>query len=381
MTIIRGKSRFSVKVKRKRIKVVKTVKAVAPYKYNHFVNFKAAPYEAWKKFGGQVAPAHYPPRFLHGLAFRYEIPKWVQKFKSSCALVDAQASKLGARVQKNKSLRWSRIFNFQFSIFNFRREARLRFVEPVSLYFDTFPDYALYEVIPFFWDVWPESYEKVCSWLKEHDVRTSFFTSSQTAERVGKMFPKMNVIWCPEAIDTEVYKAGWSLKDREYDYLEYGRCSRTIDSSLFGENIKVLSDGTGNVLNTREKLIDALANTRINICFTRLDTNPESAGDIDTLTQRFWECMLSGCVIIGRAPKELIDMIGYNPVVDLELEKATDIKGKSKIAYAKIKEILANIESYQDLVNKNRQMALKYGDWSVRMRYVMEQLLSLGYKI
>ena len=60
---------------------MKTVKAVAPYIYNHFVNFKSAPYEAWVRLGGQVAPAYYPPRFLHGLAFRYEIPKSIKSSK------------------------------------------------------------------------------------------------------------------------------------------------------------------------------------------------------------------------------------------------------------------------------------------------------------
>ena len=330
---------------------MKQVKAVAPYEYNHFVNFKLAPYNAWSELGGKVAPAHYPPRWLHGLAFRYELPRIPQNLKPHTSNLKSHG------------------------------EARLRFIEPNSLSFDTFPDYALYEIIPFFWDVWPENYEKVCKWLERHDVRTAFFTSSQTAERVGKIFPEKNIIWCPEAIDTDVYKAGKPLVEREYDYLEYGRCSRAVDSSAFGEDVRVLSDGIGNILDTREKLVDALANTRINMCLTRLDTNPEGADDIDTLTQRFWECMLSGCVIIGRAPKELTEMLGYNPVVELNLEKATDIKGKSEIAYTKIKEILSNIELYQELVDKNRQMALKYGDWSVRMKFVMEQLASLGYKI
>ena len=336
---------------------MKQVKAVAPYIHKHFVNFKSAPYEAWVKLGGQVAPAHYPPRWLHGVVFRCELPRWI------------------------KSLCWSGIFNSQFSIFNFRDSARLRFVEPVSLYFDAFPDYALYEVIPFFWDVWPQDFEKVCKWLKRHEVKTAFFTSSQTVAKIKARFPKMNVIWCPEAIDTEVYKAGKPLKVRRYDYLEYGRCSRAIDSSTFEGGLSILSNGNGEILNTRGKLIDALADSRINMCLTRLDTNPEEAGDIDTLTQRYWECMLSGCIVIGRAPKELVDMIGYNPVIDLHLEKCHSQNEKNQRTYHKIQEILSDIELYQELVDKNRKMALKHGDWSVRMKFVMEQLASLGYKI
>lgn len=323
---------------------MKTVKAVAPYIYNHFVNFKSAPHEAWIKLGGQVASAHYPPRWLHGLAFRYELPSTLKKL----ALRDS---------------------------------IRLRFIEPVSLYFDAFPDYALFEVIPFFWDVWPQDVDKVCKWLKKHEIKTAFFTSSQTVAKIKAQFPKMNVIWCPEAIDTEVYNVGSPLKERRYDYLEYGRCSRAIDSSTFEGGLSILSNGNGEILNTREKLIDALADSRINMCLTRLDTNPEEAGDIDTLTQRYWECMLSGCVVIGRAPKELVDMIGYNPVIDLHLEECHSQDEKNKRTYQKIQEILDNIESYQELVDKNRRMALKYGDWSVRMKFVMEQLQSLGYNI
>ena len=46
-------------------------------------------------------------------------------------------------------------------------------------------------------------------------------------------------------------------------------------------------------------------------------TQPEVAGDIETLTQRYWECMFSRMVMVGHAPQELIDFIGYNPVIEL----------------------------------------------------------------
>ena len=208
---------------------MKTVKAVAPYRHPAFLNYKMSAYEAWERTGGEISPAHYPPRWLHGLAFRYEIPEWVQK--GSCAPVGAQASKLGssrfASLSKFKSLCWSRFFNCQFSIVNSHNEARLRFVQPWTIEFDTFPDYALYEVIPFFWDVWPENFEKTFAWLKRHEVKTAIFTSSQVAEMVKTKFPVMNVLSVTEGIDVETYSEGKQLKDREIDFLEYGR---NIDS-------------------------------------------------------------------------------------------------------------------------------------------------------
>jgi len=40
-------------------------------------------------------------------------------------------------------------------VFKCKKEARLRFVSGYSIQFDTFPDYALHEVVPFIWDCRP----------------------------------------------------------------------------------------------------------------------------------------------------------------------------------------------------------------------------------
>lgn len=69
------------------------------------------------------------------------------------------------------------------------KEARLRFVEPVSLKFDSFPDYARYEVVPMFWDCWPCYFEKTCEWLRRHQVKTAIFSSRQTAEKCKNVSP------------------------------------------------------------------------------------------------------------------------------------------------------------------------------------------------
>ena len=94
------------------------------------------------EWGGGTAPAHYPPRLLHGFAFRWELPQMPKH----------------------------------------RGDARLRFVEPVSIHFDAFPDYVRYEIIPMVWDCWPKYFEMMVAWLKRHHVRTAIFTSRQTAE-------------------------------------------------------------------------------------------------------------------------------------------------------------------------------------------------------
>jgi hypothetical protein len=75
--------------------------------------------------------------------------------------------------------------------------------------------------------------------------------------------------------------------------------------------------------------------------------------------------------MIGKAPQELIKEIGYNPVIDIDKESPKE----------QIIDILNHIDEYQCLVDQNRKTALKYGDWSIRMNYIMNELRELGYII
>ena len=332
---------------------MKTVKAVAPYIYEGGINFKHKPYEAWVKLGGQVASAHYPPRWLHGLAFRYELPDW-------CKSVNCQFLR-SSSAQASRARR---------SIVNSHNEARLRFVQPWTIEFDTFPDYALYEVIPFFWDVWPENLEKTFAWLKKHNTKTAIFTSSQVAEMVRARFPEMNVLAVTEGIDVETYSEGKRLKDREIDFLEYGREIDHIVKYSIADKIRyVRGKKEGKPIFSQQELIENLANSKVVAAYTKKWTNPEQAGDIDTLTQRYWECMLSGCIMIGHAPQELVDLVGYNPVIEIDREHPNE----------QLLDVLSHIDDYQDLADRNRDSAIKYGDWKYSMQKVMNFLQDKGY--
>lgn len=303
----------------------KSIKAVSPYIHPGFLNFKLAPFEAWKRLGGDVAESHYPPKCLHGAAFRWELP----------------------------------------TIWKSKKEARLRFVEPVSLLFDTFPDYARYEVVPMFWDCWPCYFEKTCEWLRRHQVKTAIFSSRMTAERMQERFPEMRIIWCPEAVDGNVYQKGKLLKDRTIDLLEFGRSNeKVLQTGALSLN-HVCTKQNGKFIYTNEQLYQAMGDAKVTIALPRSITQPEIAGDIETLTQRYWECMFSRMVMVGHAPQELIDFIGYNPVIEL-----TDkIPAEELIA-----NVIEHIEDYQSLVDKNRDTAVKLGSWNVRMEWLMEEL-------
>lgn len=102
-------------------------------------------------------------------------------------------------------------------------------------------------------------------------------------------------------------------------------------------------------MRTFSQLLDTMADAKITISLPRCDTAAEETGGIETLTQRFWEGMLSRSVLLGRAPKELIDLVGYKPVVTLDKEHADE----------QVRDIVEHISEYQDLVNKNRETALR----------------------
>lgn len=319
----------------------KRLKAVAPYYHSAFLNFKMDPFKAWCHNDGLIATVFYPPRFLHWAVFRWELP----------------------------------------TIWKIKQEARLRFVEPVSLLFDTFPDYTRYEVVPMFWDCWPCYFEKTCEWLRRHQVKTAIFSSRQTAEKMQERFSgknkgwqKINVIWCPEAVDDSVYQKGKLLKDRNIDLLEFGRSN---DKAFKADQLKVVFDNKNRNLNhvctkqngkfiyTNEQLYDAMGNAKVTIALPRSITQPEIAGDIETLTQRYWECMFSRMVMVGHAPQELIDFIGYNPVIEL----SDKISAEEQIA-----DVIEHIEDYQPLVDKNHDTAERLGSWDMRMKWLMEEL-------
>lgn len=208
--------------------------------------------------------------------------------------------------------------------------------------------------------------------MEKHQVQTAIFTSKQTAEQMQERFPRMNILHCPEGIDTSKYAEGKLLKDRSIDVLEFGRSNEKVLKSAFPSSVDhVCTKQNGQFVFSNEELYAALRDAKITIALPRSITQPEIAGDIETLTQRYWENMLSRIVMVGHAPQELIDLIGYNPVIEMDFENPIE----------QIANILSHIEDYQDLVDKNREVALKMGDWKLRMKQVVQFLKDCDYEI
>ena len=241
--------------------------------------------------------------------------------------------------------------------------------------FAAFPYTFFYEVIPILWDTWPRYNRRLVSGLKRNEIKNAFFTQSQVAMAIKQNIPTINTFWLPEAINAEGYKKGNSLKERGVDILQYGRrlekyhkvILNTIDSHkyIFSENL------VQKVFRNQRELVEGLSNSKICLSFPRSDTHPEMAGDIETLTQRYWEGMLSRCLVVGRAPKELVDIMGYNPVVEIDWSDPEN----------QLKGILNNIEEYQELVDNNYNKAISVCSWDGRVLQLMNKLEDLGYQI
>ena len=311
---------------------MKIVKAIPPYIYKGVSNFKYYPCEAWEKIGGKVSRNFYPPQFLHSLIYRITLP----------------------------------------SVFKNKKEARLRFVSGYSIQFDTFPDYAFYEVIPLIWDCWPKQVENVAAFFRKHQVKTAIFTSSQTADVFRGLFPQMNILTITEGIKIDLYSPGKVLPDRKIDILEIGRKDGNFFKSPLPEGINHIKTGNfARTFHSDEEFRAALADTKVTVTVPRCDVDKKTAGNIETLTQRYWECMLSRIVMVGRAPKELIDLIGYNPVIDWDGNDTSPL----------VSDILGNIGKYQDLVNRNYETAKEMASWEMRMKDIMIYLKNKGYSV
>lgn len=307
--------------------MVKKIVAVRPYIYKTGSNFKYSAFEAWKNVGGEVIMTSYPPRLFHFIFFRYDILPSVRN----------------------------------------TGEARLCFAQPNFLTFDTSHSVMTHEIIPFLWDCWPKSDEKLIIWLKRHNVKTCIITSSEAAERIKKQLPYLNIMVVSEGIDVAKYKPGKELVNRTYDVYYYGRQKDFAYDKNNHKGLNVVYNGNDEVF--YERLQDA----KITVAVPRCDVVPQYdfTGGQETLTQRFWECMLSRMVMVGRAPKELIDLIGYDPVIPIDYVNYNE----------QITEIISHIEDYQSIVDKNRETALRMAPWEIRMKHIMAWLENLGYEV
>ena len=217
-----------------------------------------------------------------------------------------------------------------------------------------------YEIVPMMWDLWPDNYADFKRFLRRNRVRTVLCTASQSVDWINKNCPGVRAVWIPEAADVQSFPKGPKLVGRSIDVLSYGRFPDSVRAALdeLGQQGLRCQKGAGD---TFDQLTETLRSAKVSICYPLCDTNPQKAQGVETLTQRYWEAMCSGTLIVGRAPHELVEVCGYNPVIE-----------PSGSLSACLRTICASVGDYQELVDRNRACAENCGDWRQRMGIVKE---------
>lgn len=212
-----------------------------------------------------------------------------------------------------------------------------------------FPDAYWCEIVPWIYDCWGQEWEKWEALLKRHRVRIAFFSTRQTAEHFAKRIPGLDARWMPECMDFSLLHPGKPLKDRTLHVFEMGRRLASMHDKV-REPLKaagkkhIYDQGprSASAIPTLDELYTQMGDAAIIICFPKVMTHPAGAGGVETMTQRYLETLGSGALAVGACPKELADLMGFDPVVRLNLDDPA----------RHLLEILDTLPKYQEMVDR-----------------------------
>ena len=239
-----------------------------------------------------------------------------------------------------------------------------------------FPKCYFAETIVYAFDCWPALYGRWERFFRRHRMRVAFFSARQSAEHFQRAVPVMESLWLPEAVESSLYRGDRPLGERGIDVLELGRRSAPYHDAIVaplaksGRLHKFEATPGSIIFPTFEELVAGFADAKISVCFPSSMTHPQRSGDVETITHRYFESMAAGCVVVGRAPRELVDLFGYNPLIEADM---TDPAGQ-------LEAILRDIDAHAERVARNRARVMEVGTWDARVRTLLEQLKARGYE-
>ncbi|MEO8576412.1 MAG: hypothetical protein ABI556_06925, partial [Gemmatimonadales bacterium] len=158
----------------------------------------------------------------------------------------------------------------------------------------------------YLFDAWPARHGEVRSFVETWGVQYAFVSSSQAAKRLAMLSDRCTFMWIPEGVDPSPYQQR-SFIEKDIDVLQIGRkydahhaviapALEKSGKSYLYEKVK-----GGIVFPTREEFVAGLARSKISICFPSSITHPERSGDVETMTTRYLQSMISKCLVLGHA--------------------------------------------------------------------------------
>jgi len=239
----------------------------------------------------------------------------------------------------------------------------------------TFPFSYWTEIVPFCFDCWPNHYRRWTAFFKRHRVRIAFFSARQSAQYFSNALPAMKSVWLPEATSPSEYYPSIPWSQRNIDVLELGRRNDIFHDSI----VQQLAQANKSHLFERKKgeivfpdrttFIKGLARSKISVCFPCSQTHPERSGDVETVTHRYFESMASKCLIMGHAPQELIDLFGYNPIIEAD-------RGHE---FEQIESLLNGSDATERLIERNYMRLLEVGTWEIRVAEILNILAKFPF--
>ena len=221
----------------------------------------------------------------------------------------------------------------------------------------------------YLFDAWPKEHEKIINAIKSWKIDNVFISSSQAVEKLNGSVKGCNFYWIPEAINPLMYQA-YPYEKRDIDVLQFGRKYDAYHDLIrmpleADHKVYRYEQKRGEIVfATRDEFIDGLARSKISICVPSNITHPERSGDIETMTIRYLQSMASKCLIVGHAPKEMVDLFGYNPVIEIDMADPVN----------QLQSVLDNFSDYIPLIEKNYMEVLNNHTWNNRWQKMSDIL-------
>lgn len=211
----------------------------------------------------------------------------------------------------------------------------------------------------YLFDAWPKNHHLIFQALDSFPVKNIFVSSSVITEMLQKSDKKCNFIWIPEGIDIDQYKFR-NYINKDIDVIEIGRKYKKYEKM-----VSVILDSHRKKYSfddfpTRQNFIDGLSRSKISICIPRCINDPENTSGVPTMTIRYLQSIASKCLILGIAPKEMIDLFGYNPVIEID----------NNDPQKQIIDILDNFDTYIPLIERNYEHVKQNHTWFHRFQEI-----------
>lgn len=212
----------------------------------------------------------------------------------------------------------------------------------------------------YIFDAWKNTHRTIIEFVNDFKVDHLFVSSSDAVKHLNKYKTNCHIHWVPEGINLDKYK--FMPPGKKYiDVIQIGRkydeYHNRIAGKLNSSNRTYLFEKIKGelIFATREEFINGLAASKISICFPSNITHPERAEGIETMTVRYLQSIASKCLIVGKAPEEMIQLFGYNPVIEADLTDPAE----------QLENILNNFTKYVPLIEKNYSRIHEH-QWSTR---------------